>query len=161
MFCGKKIRTPPTPDSCASFTFPPFDIFNGKSLQRFQVEMMNSWIKACSLLVNLEQRLEKGLRETFLWVSVPDRGNKISMELGNAENIWYSDQRIWCRHRSKLPELAALTGQSMFEVLPGGIWEQLSQLKSNIWNPGKFLVIGAGVVGICVGTIFYERAAFH
>ena len=24
----------------------------------------------------------------LLWVSVPDRGSKISMELGNAENIW-------------------------------------------------------------------------
>jgi hypothetical protein len=57
-------------------------------------------------------------------------------------------------HRSKLPELAALTGQSMFEVLPGRIWEQLSQLKSNIWNPGQCFLIGVGLVVIFLGDNF-------
>lgn len=59
-------------------------------------------------------------------------------------------------HRSKPPELAALTGQSMFEVLPGRIWEQLSQLKSNLWNrnPGQCFLVGVGLVVIFLGGQF-------
>ena len=68
LICLVEIKAAPNPDSCALFTFPPY-VFE-KNFQRFQVEMMNSWIKACSLLVNLEQRLEKGPSEE-IGVKIP------------------------------------------------------------------------------------------